>query len=510
MNSLTTSEIAARRYANRPGYRFVAAREVGIAVFVMDLRVIVVEPKDLPPVDEFLLRSLGLEIDTPDELANFLGLDVRTVENRLVELRRVELIELISGAQPESVRCRLTSRGHAVTNTLHRAELREVTLPRVVYHGFTRRTLLVPEEDLLRPRDLKDLGLAAIPPIPVRAPRPEEIRLEELAAVIRNQWHRKRKGKPPEIITVRSVLHGVRTMYYPAVMLQYELVGKRGHKVVSFAIDGVLDEDVERAFAACKGPDRIPELIAEEFATTAELAREFVPPHIAKRLGNLSDVDELVEKLEATDAKLVQQEAAPPQDPSRPDTKQVLRGEIEQLRQAKTELEAKLSQRKARRLRTSDCRALLINTLSQVKERLVIVSAFLSSKVVDRPFLDALAKALARGVKVWIAYGLEEHGDRGERRDQSWDWTEAEEGLQRVADQYPDTFKLANLGNTHEKILLRDTDFVVSGSFNWLSFRADPRKKHRHEDALQVTEAAAIDEYFSEITSRFSGQKKKA
>jgi phosphatidylserine/phosphatidylglycerophosphate/cardiolipin synthase-like enzyme len=105
----------------------------------------------------------------------------------------------------------------------------------------------------------------------------------------------------------------------------------------------------------------------------------------------------------------------------------------------------------------------------------------------DQAFLDALAAALARGVKVWIAYGLGEQGDRGEGREQSWDWTEAEERLEAVAKQYPDGFKLANLGNTHEKILLRDADFVVSGSFNWLSFRADPRRKLRHEDALQVT-----------------------
>lgn len=109
-------------------------------------------------------------------------------------------------------------------------------------------------------------------------------------------------------------------------------------------------------------------------------------PHIVKRLGPLDDVDEIVEKLEVADAELIEKESIAVAE-DRPDTKQVLRKEVEQYQAAKAQLEQQLAQRKARRLRTADCRHLLKTTLRDVKERLVIVSAFLSSYVVDKEFL---------------------------------------------------------------------------------------------------------------------------
>jgi hypothetical protein len=144
-----------------------------------------------------------------------------------------------------------------------------------------------------------------------------------------------------------------------------------------------------------------------------------------------------------------------------------------------------------------------------VKERLVIVSAFLSSYVVDAQFLKDLESALARGVRVWIAYGMGSQGERDADREKKRDWKEAESGFRALQKHYPESLQFVDLGNTHEKILIKDHEFIATGSFNWLSFRGDPGKKFRYEDAVLVTEAEAIEEYFKEITGRF-GPKKKA
>jgi len=42
----------AKCYAHRPGCRFVAWQEVGIAVFVMEVRVVLLKTQPVPPVDE--------------------------------------------------------------------------------------------------------------------------------------------------------------------------------------------------------------------------------------------------------------------------------------------------------------------------------------------------------------------------------------------------------------------------------------------------------------------------
>jgi hypothetical protein len=360
--------------------------------------------------------------------------------------------------------------------------------------------LVVPDEQLYKPREARDAGLRTIPAIPGRPPRPEEIKLTELSQVIKKYWERRKKGKTPELVRVRSVLKGARTLYQKAVLIQYELVGRKKQQHIAFAVDGLLMDDYERAFTACKGPERIPDLIEEGFKSTAALASEFMKPHVVKALGPLGDVDELQERIDAIEGKVADKEATIRSE-DQPDTKQVLRAELERARAEKAELETKLGQRKARRLKTFDCKHLLETTLSDVNERLVIVSAFLSTAVVDDVFLKKLDAALARGVKVWIAYGLSGHGGRGgDRRD-------AEAGLEQLRKKYPEAFQLKDLGNTHEKILLRDNDFVVSGSFNWLSFRGDRGRRFRYEDALQVTEPAAVEDYFTEITARFNKNK---
>jgi hypothetical protein len=510
VNAFLSLESVARRFAYRPGCRFVGAQEVGIAVFVLDLRVVVVESKDVPPIDEFLLRSLAQAIERPSELAQFLGLDERTVENRLVELRRAELIEIAAGDGPGDVRCRPTTKGATAAASLQRADLKEITIPRIVFHGFLRRPLFVSENDLLRPKDLRDGGFGEIPPIPARYPRPEEIKLGELSQLVVQLWRKKNKGKPPELVTVRSILRDVRTMYQPAVLLQYELLGKKKDVQVAFAVNGMLDEEYARGFADRKGPSKIPDLLADKFKTTAELAHELLKPHQVKALGPLGDVDELVERLEVMAEKVAAREGAANPE-GRPDTKQVLRQELEQERAEKAELEKKLGARKVNRLRVFDCKHHLAKTLREAKERIVIVSAFLSSAVVDRKFLASLEAALARNVAVWIAYGMGpqqgRRADREEGREQSIEWREAERGLKEVKKKYDALLHLQYPGFTHEKILIRDSIFVASGSFNWLSYKGERGRQKRYEDALMVSDPTVIEEYFREITGRFAKKR---
>jgi hypothetical protein len=508
MSEFATAEAIARRYAHRPGCRFVGAQEVGIAVYLMDLRIIIVEPRDIPPVDEFLLRAIDLSVGVPAELSRFLGLDSRTVDSRLVELRRAELIELDPMDETGRVHCRLTIKGKSATDSLQQAVLSEVTLPQVAYHGFLRKPLPLREEHLLRPRDLREQGMRAIPAIPGRPPRPEEIKLVELAEVIKQYWARRKKGKTPELVSVRSVLRDVRTMYQQAVLLQYEPIGRNKQPQLAFAVEGVVDDEYEKAFAACKGHERIPDLVDDGYISTAALAADLIKPHLVKALGPIGDLDELQEKLDVIDQVVEEKEAIVSVE-DRPDTKRQLLADLERERSERAELEKKLSERKARRLKTHECRPLMLATLREAKERVVIVSAFLSTEAVDDGFLNLLEAALVRGVNVWIAYGLGGgHGGRQHEREYSSDWTFAEEDLKKLERKYSSAFHLRDLGGTHEKILIRDEDFVVSGSFNWLSFRGERGRRFRYEDALQVTEAGIVKEYFQEIASRFKKKGK--
>jgi hypothetical protein len=497
-------ESVARRYAHRPGCRFVGFQEVAIAVFLMDVRVVLLKPRPVPPIDEFLLRGLSLRIDRPETLANLLGLDPRTVQNRLVELRRAEFIDVHGQPSSNEVHCVLTTKGQEVTKTLVQEEYTEDTI-KVTYHGFLRRPILVTPDSLLRPQDIRETQMTPIRAIPSRYPRPDEISLDELSDVIRRLWKRRGKEKPPELISVRSVLKGVKTMYLPAVMLQYELTGGlRKQQQVAFAVDGVVDEEYERAFAACCAAEKLPEILLPSFKSTPQLVSEYVPSHIARELGNLEGVDEIVEQLEVASER-IDSRTDRLESTDQPDTRQMLREELERERMEKARLERELAKRRVRRLRTFDCARLLGEALESAKERLVILSAFLSTDAVDQGFLRRLENALKRGVRVWIGYGMGKQGERQQQREVSANWSAAEAKLQSLQTRFRDQFELRDFGDTHEKILLCDKEFVVSGSYNWLSFKANPRsKKRRQEDALLVTVPEVIEKYFDEITTRFS------
>ena len=74
--SMTSVEKVAQRFSHRPGCRFVGAKKWALRCLSWTCDVIVVEPRDVPPIDEFLLRALRLSIERPGDLASFLGLDL--------------------------------------------------------------------------------------------------------------------------------------------------------------------------------------------------------------------------------------------------------------------------------------------------------------------------------------------------------------------------------------------------------------------------------------------------
>src|SRR3546814_14448809 len=106
---------------------------------------------------------------------------------------------------------------------------------------------------LWEPSGLKDRGIREIRAYPPNRPRPEEIRGEELQAVLRGPAQ---KSEPTtQILQVKSISRAF-TNFIPAVALIYRRT--TGSEVqVGFAIDGRLSHAHERAFAACEGPARM-------------------------------------------------------------------------------------------------------------------------------------------------------------------------------------------------------------------------------------------------------------
>ena len=59
------------------------------------------------------------------------------------------------------------------------------------------------------------------------------------------------------------------------------------------------------------------------------------------------------------------------------------------------------------------------------------------------------------------------------------------------------------LGNSHGKVLLKDDEFFVVTSFNWLSFLGDPKRTFRSEWGLRVNAPTLVKECWETMSDQF-------
>ena len=123
-----------------PDAELVGWREVGIAVFPISVRVVLLVQKPMDTIDQFILRSLLANINVPDDIANLLGLDVSTVTGHLASLKGKDLVRVLK--QPER-KIGLTSLGESVAREMKTTELLEFEIP-VWFHGFSTQTNPLP------------------------------------------------------------------------------------------------------------------------------------------------------------------------------------------------------------------------------------------------------------------------------------------------------------------------------------------------------------------------------
>ena len=141
---------------------------------------------------------------------------------------------------------------------------------------------------------------------------------------------------------------------------------------------------------------------------------------------------------------------------------------------------------------------LLEQALRESKQRLLIISPWIRAKVVNRSFVRQLENLLKLNVKVFIGYGLGEEDAQMNDSDRR-----AEQDLKKLAGQYGH-FSFIRLGDTHAKILISDRRFIVTTSFNWLSFRGDPNRTFRDEQGMFVGVPELVDERFDHLITRFA------
>ena len=483
------SEEIAARFDNRQGFSVVDYMEIGLPIYRLTCTALMQVQKRYPPIEEFVLRCLAIGLREPTEVSGMLGLTPRVVEATLTNLiRSDDVFECHDGSVELTEKGKESAREHVVTRPVDQSIVFFVD-------GLTRRSQWFDQRELLFPKQAEAAGLKQIRAFPARRPNTNELDITDVFEALRVGARAQEANR--QLLRIKKVTRADR-MFMPALLLIFKR--DRGRDVqVAFVIDGRLSDDHEMAFLEAKGlqklrirelvvrqeanhlPDLVGERIAEEIAREEERSLR-----IAEKVRRQGAVARL--KASIAEGKIRNVVG----DEERSSVEQERSGAISEIQAADKDLK-KLA---VRPLAVYEHPELLRHSISTVRERLVIISPWITPAVVSREFLKQLELTLERGIRIYVGYGLGEDSNHIEKDNT------AIEGLQRLDRQHVG-FTLKRFGDTHAKILIKDREFFVTSSFNWLSFRGDPNRTFREEFGTFVGIPEIVEEFFDTIIRRF-------
>lgn len=474
------AEDIARKYRDiHPGYRIVGYAECGLPFTEVIVSAFTIEYKKLSPIFEFTLKAIKAGVDDRESLGRFLGLDPSFLKDVLSEL-------LSSGDISLQERLRLTEKGKTVLEKAESALSMEQSIT-VDFDRTLERPVNLFAERRIAPRDLKDEGILEIPTIPSRRIELRDLNIEEIQLML-DRLAQTARAPRRVVLSIKEV--GRQTSRYrPAVALRYQ--NSNGEERISFAIDGILNRELEDTFSRKKGLSKLKLESFQRKDPDDSINQEFVK--FKSQIPDDNAIENLTEQKNAAKVAIVEAEQSVAA--SRTNGEQIsARQELDTAKRLHAKIEEDLKKvTSIRNLAVFDHPDILDDALKNSQHRLMIISPWIRRKVVNEEFLKEIENLLRKGVEVYIGYGI------GDSKGDPWPIRKLGELTSRFRN-----FFLIDFGDTHAKVLISDDRYFVVSSFNWLSFKGDPTATFRDEQGILVALPSLVDQKFREQLLRFN------
>ncbi|RAG82355.1 hypothetical protein DN069_27940 [Streptacidiphilus pinicola] len=451
------SLLAVRFHNARPGLELVTIIDAALPVAPLTLSVEAQERKQLPLLDEFVLRLVSAKVNTTDGIGGVLGLEPSLVAKAVAE--QFSLDHLTYGRrQPDTPAgrspLRLTDKGQRAANelTITRPQRTEMVF---VWDQLLRKVRPYDRHAVITKYRAGEDDLMLLP-----AGQHGDVQAADLSLGDLNLLLKDREDKR-EILVIRRVAQAPAARYLPAKVLVYADEARTDLQL-GVVVDGELSHPHEIALLGCGG--------AQALGITVEAAppRPTLHPDFERARIPLAEVTR-------RRAGAAQSQGAFSDSADLPHEEE--RDEI-------------------RAISVFEHPDLLDEALTSARRRILLISPWIRKKIVTTDFIAKLEGRLRAGVQVDIAYG---YSDKPEESD-----ADAIRRLHNLARRYSENFRFTRLKSTHAKVLLFD-DVWITTSFNWLSFKGDPTRTFRSEEGTLVRGHDTADEqhqrYLDQITS---------
>lgn len=449
----------------RPGYELASFKEAGLPVYLLTVRVLTLEKKPLGPIEEGVLKAVDAGLNSSEDVSAFLGLSLNVLVPVLAGLNTTELINYLKGSGQEQALISVTTKGRNALAEAATIRPQEKTV-RICLDALTRRLLFISPVALNKPRFMKELGLYEVPTGSAKRPELEDIPLQEFDKALSLQ--NVRGDTKGELLSLRRIERR-ELNYLPCVMLFYRNMAERQEVVVGFWREDGPALQHETCFREFGGP----EVVGAKLLSN----------------GSAGPTEEVIAQVaEYVPEPTIVELRAPEELPASPSAAAVTPTTV-----------AALPPLTLQSIECHEHPGLLKKALNSSQKRLLIISPWITSAVVDYGFISSLEALLRRRVDVFIGYGLDDGDEgrgKGTEKGRVAITKDAERELRALESKYRN-FKLVYVGNTHRKTLVSDDSFAVVTSFNWLSFKGDPKKPPRDEGGVVIRKSEYVEAEFA-------------
>lgn len=480
----------------RPGSRLLIQEEAAAPVFWVTLEAIIQERSPIGPIERFSLRALSRGLRDPSHISGFLGVDRAVLDRTLIDLWQNDLVDLVSDPQLGRAAV-LTSRGReaAASASTLRTKVEEIE---IAFDRLTWKVSSLPYPRLLRPRDVRSYGLRQIDPAVGRQPTIKDLSLDAVRRALedRGTLSANPEARERELIALRAV-RGMVQMYRPVDLLAYapQAAGDKAldpsEIEVAIGEAGHISKQHSMAFAGTPQYLRY----ARELAEPVDAAAADLPADVLAEAAPLGEIMVLQGRLADAESRLHTTE----RHAADSDGGEMLGGTTptEELRRERDELLERLNSIDVRQLQTWELAQVLRDARYKTRRRLLIISPWITREVVDQDFVQSLGRLASNGVRIHIGYGFPGNDGKDDSR--------ALKDLNLLVDRAGGKVTIRKLGTTHEKVLIFD-DTVVTASFNWLSFKGDPKRPLRRESGTLVRKPGFADSQYESYVAVVEGR----
>lgn len=486
---MTIEELAKQKANSVPNSTLVKYYEAGIPQWHLESVLTMLKSKKLSVLQEFILKFVASGINDVAEIRTFLGMNATSINNAVAVLQKENLISV----DIFQSKLKITEKGEDALKEAATIVPEDIEYPLFV-DGLIGNVYL----DTRRLYTAKELREFEIKPINAAVEKPtldgleyedvkraivsfkkshafEQDRLEGDLQEISDVMKTYVEYKKVNVLVFMNKSDDIEIQVYDGSVrndeYSIELQKQYNNHTNVFDFDSHEKEDETE-------DEALLSILPQEIIDSAK-SFSYKDSTLEREISNLTTQLDEIKESEETDEK--EKESA-----------------TERIRFLEKKIEEMKNERKGadRILSTYDHRPLLLDALDNASNSVIIVSPWIKAGGLNYEIIGRIESALQRRTRVIIGYGISEREDNDR-----WILNQLN-NIQKKP--YGKNLQLIRLSNTHEKVLIKDNEFMVITSFNWLSFKGDPNRGFRQETGYYTESKEAIRQMKDNLSNRMS------